>query len=65
MLSSDVFPTCHVRPDFPQIAIVWRTKLRTVRLAGGWWLICSERKVPLADCRWLVCCERKVLLSGG
>jgi hypothetical protein len=38
---------------------------QSVRLTGGWWLVCSERNLLLAGCWWLVCCERKVLLAGG
>jgi hypothetical protein len=35
-----------------------------IRLAGGLWLICSERKILLVGCWWLVCTERKILLAG-
>jgi hypothetical protein len=47
-------------------AAFWMGKVRMVCSLFVWLvLICSERKVLLAGCWWLVACERKVPLAGG
>jgi hypothetical protein len=34
------------------------SNIQHVRLAGGWWLICFERKVLLTGCCWFVLREQ-------